>query len=267
MELDLDWQFKFPKRLIQGRGAANYRGNQMRSKRRSVFPLVIFSLMFLVISVSSGEVRADPIAVTGGHYTLVSPFVIPRFISYGFDLQTAGFRATGGEGDGPSHPSGSNCGFPCLPGATFNLDAIDRVDTPDVLAILNVGGVNYTGRFEGALHFVTQSFTIPLDPGEELTLSAPFEMSGSLSFHEIDGPFSFSSDVVGAGSANVSLFLSPLAHDYEIRRIDYNFQAAPVPEPATLILLSSGLVAIAARRYRRRQGGDGLLAGGDKLDS
>ncbi len=224
----------------------------MLFSQRTRFAIPTLALMLVVVSFSAREARADSVTVTAGHYTLSNPFVIPQFISYSFDLQTSSFRAVGGEGDGPSQRSGSNCGYPCLAGATFNLDGGGSLFTPDRIAGLNVGGVTHIGYFDGTLNFITDSVTIPLDAGDELTLSAPFTTTGSFSFLEIDGPFTYAADVVGSGTARISLYFSSLAHDYEIRRIDYNFQSSPVPEPISLILLSTGLVGIASKRFRRR---------------
>jgi len=225
----------------------------MLSGRRCGFALATLFLILLVLALSPGEARANPIALTAGHYSLSTPFVIPRFIANGLDLPRSTFRASGTEITGSSERSGSNAGFPCLAAATFNFFAVERLDTPDVVAVFNVGRLKQFDRFDGGLQFITQSITIPVATAGPLTLFAPFEMTGSLRFSELDRPLSFSSDVFRAGPANIFLFLSPMAHFYEVQRTDDSFQRSAWPASAALILLSSGLAGFAARPSRRRR--------------
>lgn len=75
--------------------------NQRRVSRATA--LIAAAIPLLVLDLlSPATVRADPLAITGGFYTLDSPFrTVPRYITFSHDLQGTGFRALAGELDGP----------------------------------------------------------------------------------------------------------------------------------------------------------------------
>lgn len=236
--------------------------NQRRVSRLTALAMTAFALVGFALLTPS-RAQADPIAITGGSYTLSSPFrTVPRYISFSHDLQGNNVRILGGAGDSTSQQLGSNCPLPCTAGATFSLNGTRRLGRDAPTGILELGGQTHTGFFMGPgewPRFVTDSVTIPLNAGAELTLSTFFSMSGSFNFLEYDlqnasfTGFSYSEDIFGAGIANISLFFSQTTRQYEVSSVRYEFQPEPVPEPTTLLLLGSGLAGIAAKGYKRKR--------------
>ncbi|HJU56502.1 MAG TPA: PEP-CTERM sorting domain-containing protein [Pyrinomonadaceae bacterium] len=226
--------------------------------RKAAFASFAFSLLFFSLLFSTREARADAIAITSGQYSTSSPWLdIPVYKSFGYTLNGNNFHTGGGQGDGPSYPAGTNCGHPCLAGSSFSLNTQGGLATFGLPTILQVNGQSHFGYAFGTLSFTTDSMMIPLGAGPELTLTASFVMSGDYSFQEIDpngtGPtgYTFSSDVTGAGIASVYLVFSRTTQSYEVISASYKFTA--VPEPATMILLGTGLAGIAARGRKRRR--------------
>lgn len=215
---------------------------------------VFMAAMGVLCLTISGEVRAEPIRISGG--SLVFPDSNPGELSIvgnrGFSSH--GFVDSSETNVGPI----ATCLFFCVPGETIPA----RVD---IFGSAFGGTVTLDGHtyedvnspVSGNSLTLNLSGTIDLPPFRDtpVTISAPFDADGF--FRHIDDPFdprgSPFFDVPIQGSGTVTLNLTPNSGlfwhlNFPLR---YDF-ATPTPEPATLTMVGAPLVAALIRARKRR---------------
>lgn len=217
-----------------------------------MYPRLLTAL--LSIFLFSISVKADNL-ITSGSATLTpfNPITRMSFSGSGFSVSATG-DGFGGSGFLP-------CMSGCTAGSTLTLSANSGFwGFSDVTGSMTINGTVF--RFvsqptptlanivgSGSLGFIGGSVVIPITNDPFVTLTAPFSLSGfsSLGGSALDGRVG----LAFMGSGTGTLTLRNLGNGQFIAtNITYTFE--PVPEPATVILLSSGLIGITAL-YRRRR--------------
>ena len=208
---------------------------------------------FLLILLLSAAAHADPLVITGGQFIGTGPF--------------SGSTSIGISGQGFSF-SGSTPNPPVLAAASSPFPAGTTRSLGGLLSFTEKGSFCFSGmcfvqdnvfgpdQATGNFLLSAGTFTFPqfgLSPPATLTFTVPFTMTGTLRGMRFGDSEVTTLLVVGQGEMTFtySTFVLGGGTHYEFRRVEGNF-ADPTPEPATLLLLTTGLAGAAAVRRRRR---------------
>ena len=212
------------------------------------------TLAALFLCLLPAAAQADPLVITGGQFHGFGPF------NGSVSIQISGQNFS---------YSGSNLYPPVLPfasspfpaGTTRSLGGTQSFSERSSLCSNgtcitqdNIFSLDSAG---GTFTFSAGTFTFPqfdFPPPATFTFTVPFTLTGTLHgmrFSDPENPIALL--VVGQGEMTFtySTFFFGGGTHYEFRSVEGHF-ADPTPEPATLLLLTTGLAGAAALRRRRR---------------
>jgi hypothetical protein len=217
-------------------------------------------ILLLILGMASAPVGADPIQVTAGTLTwdATSALAIQLHVTGEQGLAIhAGLDPFNGV-NGPI----DDCYFrACLPGETLSL-MIDR--TTEAFGSASIGGetfpIDIGTDITGSLNVLFDgNLIVPAFTGDLTgSASAAFVFDGLLFFPEDP---CCRSPLELAGSGIATLQFAWAAHPegvtaWNLQNMRYEFsEAAPVPEPTTLVLVSTGVAGLILRRRRNASSG------------
>ena len=200
--------------------------------------------------------KADPVTITNGSVQVTSN--TRNVLSFGFSGN--GLSAAGVNAHTPVQsymtPCNSSAPF-CQPGDLILPDALVFLSSdPGSPTSVTFNGTTVQvswAAHDSFLQFTGPGVAMPSSAEDLVTLTMPFDMVGTINVHDVNDPVPviFSTTINGSGIATF-LMQRPAGNPvgFQISQARYDFTPCPVPEPATLILLTTGIVGFGASRWR-----------------
>ena len=232
--------------------------NKIMTYLRLAIPVSIV-FMFLIVP---HAVHGETVTLTSGSITIGGAFPPGRgtFRTISFSFAGDGFSANGGDPDGSRQTVNSDCVFtPCSAGTSisYNSEVLLQQNLPGSAMILGLGSFSNNAFFYGSLFsFQGLDLVVPTGSSQIVTLQAPFEVNGTLVIQGGEPSAEiFSTTIIGSGTALVTL--QQFLGGYVITTIRYEFESTPVPEPAAIFILATGLGSASFLRKRKRESSQG----------
>jgi hypothetical protein len=208
--------------------------------------ILAIPLCLVALGLAPGQAVADPVTLTNG--SVVYHVNDPLFL---FLPSIDGFIVGGG--GGPVVPSWA--AGPFMPGDTVNTSVSEDFATLGAEGEFTFQGTTYQVTDMGSFTINSGDITVPTIPliGFERVFT-PFTFTGTLTGVS-SGGLTTSLDLSGGGTA-AFLFSQVPGGSPQFFSASYGFEAAPIPEPGTLLLVGAAAAGVVARRRLRAKKDD-----------